>query len=80
MHRNLGILLSNHDDEQVIAPFLVILRAANRNALTSDTILSGTTGEVCFEPQRRSTAGNLPDGYPMSSVDTFGETPGELGV
>ena len=81
MHRNLRIDVYRNDG-QVIAPFLVILRVANRKALTSETILSGTAGSIQFNPQMKPSAGNgtLADRYPTSSMDTYGETPGELEV
>jgi hypothetical protein len=73
---NLGTLFSN-PDEQVIAPFLLILRVANRTALTSDTMISGGGPSIYFG---KSMGGSetLPDAHPMSSIGTSGETPGQL--
>jgi len=67
---------------QVIAPFLVILRVANRSAMTSDTIASGTTGSVSFTSQGRSTDGSrtILDEYPMSPMKTNGEISSKVGV
>jgi hypothetical protein len=50
--------------------------------LTSETPVSGTTGSIHFEVGRESKAGNgTPlDVYTTGSVDTYKETPGELGV
>ena len=40
-HRSVRVQLLNRE-EQVIAPFLIILRATNRRAFTDDAIVSGT--------------------------------------
>jgi hypothetical protein len=71
-----------NDDEQVIAPFLIVLRVANRTALTGEAIASGNIGSIHFMSQEKSTDGgaSFPDGDPVSSVNTSGEDPGELGV
>ena len=72
--------LSNRDDddEQVIAPFLIILRVADRRALTSETIVSGNIGSIHFRSDERETESSetLPDQSPVGSVDASGETPG----
>ena len=62
----------NRRDEQVIAPFLIILRVADRRALTSETIVSGNLGSIHFRSQGKSTVGNGPlrDEHPVSSADT----------
>jgi hypothetical protein len=79
-HRSLGTWLSNRGDEQVIAPFLIILRVANRSALTSDTITSGKVGSLHFKSEGKSTSDNgiLPDEYPTSSTEANGGAPGKL--
>ena len=79
---NLGALLSNHGDVQVIAPFLITLRVAKRRALTSAMIASGGIGSMKFKSQGRSTNGDetVPDGNLVSSVETNGETAGWPGV
>ena len=74
------MLLSDHDDEQVIAPFLIILRLANRSALTSDAIVSGNIGTIEFRSQGRSGVSDVtvPDVYPMCPTEAGKECPGEL--
>jgi hypothetical protein len=81
-HHNLWVRLSDHGDEQVIAPFLIILRVANRSALTSDTIISGNVGSLQFRGQEKSTSGigTFPDEYLASSTEPDGETPGKIDV
>lgn len=66
---------------QVIAPFLIILRVANRSALTSDAI-SGAIGSIHFRSQRESFAGNgtLPVRCSMIVMDTSRKAPGPLGI
>jgi hypothetical protein len=81
--RHLGELLSDHDDKQVIAPFLIVLRVANRRALTGDTIVSGDLGSIHFKSQGESTDGDetLSNGRSTSLVvDQDGESSGELDV
>ena len=72
---------SNHDDKQVIATFLIILRVANRSSLTSQTI-TGSNNSIHFRRQGNSTGRNEPlsDTYPMSPMGTNGKTTGEIGV
>lgn len=81
-HHNLDTPLSNHGNEQVIAPFLIILRIADRSAITSDNSTSGSSGSNQFMSQGESTSSNEipPDESPAGSVDAPGKTPGELGV
>ena len=77
------VVLSNRSDEQVIAPFLIVLRVANRTAITSKAIVSGNIGSMRFESQgNESTDGGVtvPDGDPVGSVKADGENTGELGV
>lgn len=74
--------LSNRD-EQVVAPFLVILRVADRSALTSDTITSGTLGSFSFTSQGKSTddSGTFLSEYSVSPMEmSNGNTSGEIGV
>jgi len=54
---------------QVIGSFLIILRVANRTALTSDTVATGNIGSIRFKSHGVSTGGNgtFPDANPMSS-------------
>ena len=75
------ILISNPADGQVIAPFLIVLRVANRTALTSDTVVSGNVGSIHFRSHGKSTdeGGTLPDGNTVASTDAREDTPGELG-
>ena len=72
---------SNHDDKQVIATFLIILRVANRSPLTSQTI-TGSNNSIHFRRQGNLTGRNelLSDTYPMSPMGTNGKTTGEIGV
>ena len=81
MHRNLETELSDHSYVQVIAPFLIILRVANRRALTSDIITSGT-GSIHFRGQTGSTDDDLTltDGDHNRPVETTSGTPSELGT
>ena len=77
------LLLSNHDDEQVIAPFLIIIRVADRRALTGDSTISGNTGSTQIGSQGKSSSGGrtVLDGYPMNSVDAYpGKIPDRLRV
>ena len=76
MRRHLGSELTNRGGKQVIAPFLIILRVANRTALTSNTIASGNIGSIQFNSHGESTGdnGTLPDENPPSSTATNGET------
>jgi len=55
------------------APFLIIIRVANRRALTSDTIVSGDIGSI-------GGSETLPEESPTSSVNANGETFGGLGA
>ena len=73
--------ISNHGGEQVIAPFLIVLRVANRTAVTSEAVASGNIGSIRFRSQRESTDGivTLPDGGPVGSVSTNGDNSGEFG-
>ena len=81
VYLNHGALFSNRGDAQVIAPFLITLRVANRKALTSEMVSSGNLGSIHFRSQGRSKddIGTLPDGNPADSMETNGEAPCGLG-
>lgn len=66
-------------ESQVISPLLVILRVANRRALTSEAIASGNISTLHFGGGGESTVGDesLHEGYTTSSTDTPTEKPGE---
>ena len=67
---------------QVTAPYLIIPRIANRKALTSDRLSSGSgaVSSIRFASQGGSTGddGSLPDGDPERSVGMNGRVPNEL--
>ena len=71
--------MTNDNDEQCIAPFLIVLRVANRTALTSEAVVSGNVGSIRFKSQGESTGvdGTFLDGNPVSSTDEHSEAPGE---
>ena len=73
-HRDLRKLWSNRRLEQVIAPFLIILRIANRRAVTSDNF---TSESIRFRSRGMPTdgSGTLSGQYPLSLMDA-----GDLGV
>ena len=82
MYLNPWMLLSNRGDGQVIAPFLIVLRVANRTSLTSKAIVSGNVGSIRFKSQTNSSVGG--DGTLSggdlaidSTPDARGEVPGE---
>ena len=61
-----SIFLSNRGDKQVIAPFLITLRVANRTALTSEDITTGNIiGSIHFDGHGKS----------MDSIGTFADEP-----
>src|ERR1700753_1381229 len=66
---NLGTFLTRGGNRQVIGPFLIILRVANRRAVTSETIASGDIGSFHVD-RRRSMSGDniLSDGQPASPI------------
>ena len=74
-------LLSNHGIEQVIAPFLILLRVVNRRALTSDIIIPGGISSTSLS-QGESIGGSglTPDGKGANLVGTRGKTSDELAV
>lgn len=65
-----------------MAPLLIILRVANRTAVTSDSISFGNPDSIHFRSQGQSTddGESLPDGNPVSSTGVSGEAPGEVGI
>lgn len=65
---------------QVIAPFLIVLRLANRSALTSDTVVSGNVATMQFRSLEISAVSNVtvPDVYPVGPSGAGKEGPGEL--
>lgn len=75
-------MVSNHEGEQVISPFLIILRVANRKALTSDTIISGSIGSMHFDTHEGAMEDNetFPDENLAGSVDTNKEASSGVGV
>ena len=79
---DLGMARVNHNDGQVIAPFLVILRVANRSALTSNTIAFKDPGSIRFRSRGQSVGddGTLHDADPGGSMEMSWVAPGELGV
>ena len=80
-HVSIRMFLSNHDGEQVIAPFLIISRISDKTAKTNSVIISGTVGSRFSSPGNSTGgSGTLPGGYPRGSVDTSGKNDRELGV
>ena len=72
---------SDRDDEQVITPLLIILRVANRKALTRDAIVSGNVSALHFGSEGKSTDGDftLSDGnHAVSSIGVIEVAPEEL--
>jgi hypothetical protein len=55
--QNLCTSSSNHFDEQVIAPLLIVLRVANRTESTRDGVAPGTIGTIRFGSRGMSTTG-----------------------
>ena len=64
----------NHG-EQVIAPFLLVLRVANRTALTSDTMAS-ISGPSLYFGDSTDGSKTLPEVHPINSVGVNGEASG----
>lgn len=60
---------------QVIAPFLLVLRVANRTAMESSTMSPGTNPSVRFASRGKSTRSDQTSGsyYPMSSMGSHGK-------
>ena len=81
MHRNFGIPLPDRGDQQVIAPLLIVLRVANRSALTSNSVVSGKPSSIHFMSRETWTdGGTVPGRHPASWIDAHGKSSGELGV
>lgn len=73
--------MSNRDIEQVISPMLIILRVANRRAVTRETFIAGNIGSMQFRSHGSATVSGsetFPEESPVSSVDANGETPAGL--
>ena len=76
---NFGMLSDHHDTCQVIAPYLVTLRVAERRAPTSEMITSGNIGSIRFRSQGTTDGGgSLPDHDPTSSTHANAEAPEEV--
>lgn len=75
-------MVSDYGSQQVIAPFLIIRRVANRRALTSDTLASRTTSSIDFNSLGTSTSenGTVSDGDWITSMGAQRETLDELGA
>ena len=69
---------------QVIAPYLVVLRVANRRALTNDMAASrpADLSSIDFNGRGESTDGEktTPDGDAVNSLQESSEVPARLGV
>lgn len=78
--RNLRARFSNLGDEQVIAPFLIILRVANRTAVTNNSLVSENLGSIHFNSRGKSTACSetVPEESAVCSVDVDRGAPHEL--
>ena len=77
-----GTFLSDYDNKQVIAPFLIILRVANKRSLTGDSIIPRDISSLHFGSKWKSSGGHntLPGGYSMDSTDVDEKTPGVPGI
>ena len=73
-------LLSNRGEKQVIAPFLIILRLANRTAVTSDSTIGFRTFEPARFEETTGSYGVFPDEGPVGSTDAPGDALNELSV
>ena len=75
-----GTFPPNHGDKQVIAPFLITLRVANRTALTSEDITTGNIiGSIHFDGRGKSVndKGTFADGNSEIYIEMDGDTPAE---
>ena len=79
--------LPNNFDKQVIAPFLIILRVANRSSSSNKTADFGNAGPIHFRARRKSASHEgifHDDGHLTSSVDTdrtiAGRLEGRVGI
>ena len=75
-------MVSDYGSQQVIAPFLIIRRVANRRALTSDTLASRTTSSIDFNSLGTSTSenGTVSDGDWITSMGAQRESLDGLGA
>ena len=73
-------MISNCGNHQVIAPFLVTLRVANRSEVTSRAILTGSS--IQFESQVRlqGETDTLPDGSSVGVTKVDAEATDNDGV
>ena len=79
-HLNIGTLLSNHDDKQAIAPFLITIQVANRRASAGD-VVSGDFGSIPSIRVPQSTGvGGTPSEHSASLTGMGEKTHSELGV
>ena len=76
--RNYNLRLSNMVIGQVIAPLLIVQRVANRNALTSNTIVSGGTSSFRVRSRHEPTGGSY--AFPGGSADDHGRDTVELEI
>ena len=67
---SIGIWLSDHGDEQVIAQFLIILRVAKQKASVGGTVVSEDIGSLHLSQLTTIGGGSLPDPDPVRSTDT----------
>ena len=59
---------------------MIILRVANRRALTSNSIPDGSVDSIRFRSQGTTDSdGSFPGGLPTNTTEVNGEVPGELG-
>ena len=73
MHRSFGASSANRGHEQVIAPFLIVLRVANRREVSNE-IASGSMGSI--QPRLRESLGS--SGHSVTSTSKGGRNPEEL--
>ena len=76
-YRNPGDSPSDHGDKQVIAPFLIVLRVANRTAVTSDVVY-GDIGSICIIQEESVEGGEAPPGGNHANSATGEKTAREL--
>lgn len=67
---------------QVISPYLIILRVANRKAFTGNAVVSGKITSIRFQSQggQMGSNGTHTENHSVGSADTYGKTPDGLGV
>ena len=72
--------LSNPHDEQVIAPFLIIIQVSNQRSMTGD-VVSGDTFTIPSSGEESANVNGTPsDGQSANLSGTGSKTPSELGV